>query len=451
VSILVEPAKVLFLNNAINHGVFSPLGIEQVTEAGKSIFFLIETNPGPGLGILLAYWVFAKGMIKQSAPGAIIIHFFGGIHEIYFPYILMQPLLILAAIAGGATGVLTFVITKAGLVASPSPGSIFALMAMAPKGELLKVLLGVVLSTTVSFLVASVLIKKKGGDEDGFTDAKDKMVALKGKKSRVVSSSVKTSTLDSIEDELVGIKVIAVACDAGMGSSAMGASKLKAAFKASKIDIKVINCSIDQLDESVNLVITHEKLSARAKEQLPTAIHLTITDFINTDIYEQLAARIREQQNSNRTEVVEEAPVKTLETLALKNIRIGLKSDSKEEAIRMAGQILFEGGYVEEGYIDAMVQRDSELSTFIGNGTAIPHGVSDAKKKIKQTGISVLQFPDGVDFNGNMVYLVVGIAGIGNEHLMILSNLAEIIEDEEKVALLSKTTDVDYIYRQFTN
>jgi len=447
----VEPAKVLFLNNAINHGVFTPLGIEQVATAGKSIFFLIETNPGPGLGILLSYWVFSKGMIKQSAPGAIIIHFFGGIHEIYFPYILMQPSLILAAIAGGATGVLTFVITKAGLVASPSPGSIFALIAMAPKGELFKVLLGVLLSTIVTFLIAAVLIKKKGSDEDEFADAKDKMIDLKGKESKVVTSSRKSTSIENIEDLLSEVKVIAVACDAGMGSSAMGASKLKSAFKDNHIDIKVINCSIDQLDDYVNLVITHEKLSARAKEQAPTAIHLTIKDFVNTNIYEKLATKIKEQQELYHTVVEEEKPMRKLETLNIKNIRIGQKADTKEEAIRMAGQILYEGGYVEEGYIDAMVQRDSELSTFIGNGTAIPHGVSDAKKKIKQTGLSVLQFPEGVDFNGNKVYLVVGIAGIGNEHLMILSNLAEIIEDEEKVEVLSKTTDVDYIYRQFTN
>lgn len=161
-SVFVEPAKVLFLNNAINHGVLSPLGIDQAAEMGKSIFFLIETNPGPGLGILLAYWVFSKGMIKQSAPGAIIIHFLGGIHEIYFPYILMQPSLVLAAIAGGAAGVFTFVVTGAGLVAAPSPGSIFALTAMAPKGGLFQVWLGgVIISTAVSFLVAAVLVKKK--------------------------------------------------------------------------------------------------------------------------------------------------------------------------------------------------------------------------------------------------------------------------------------------------
>lgn len=168
VSIVVEPAKILFLNNAINHGVLSPLGIAQAAELGKSIFFLVETNPGPGLGILIAAWMFGKGLTKETAPGAIIIHFLGGIHEIYFPYVLMNPLLLGAAIAGGATGVFTFVLLNAGLVAPPSPGSIFALSAMA-SGDLIKVWIGIATSTAVSFFVASIIYKfsddKKALDE----------------------------------------------------------------------------------------------------------------------------------------------------------------------------------------------------------------------------------------------------------------------------------------------
>ncbi len=165
VSIVVEPAKILFLNNAINHGVLSPLGFAQVAETGKSIFFLIETNPGPGLGVLIAAWLFGKGLTKESAPGAMIIHFLGGIHEIYFPYVLMNPLLIGAVIAGGATGVFTFVLLNAGLVAPPSPGSIFALSAMA-SGDLLKVWVGIATSTAVSFFVASAIYKFSDTKQD---------------------------------------------------------------------------------------------------------------------------------------------------------------------------------------------------------------------------------------------------------------------------------------------
>lgn len=133
------------------------------------------------------------------------------------------------------------------------------------------------------------------------------------------------------------------------------------------------------------------------------------------------------------------------------NIRIGLASVTKEEAIKMAGQILVDGGYVEPEYIDAMLLREEDLSTYIGNGTAIPHGVNEAKKRIKKTGISILQFPDGIDYGEEKVYLMIGIAGVGNEHLTILSNLAEILEDENKVKDLTTTEDIDYVYKQFTN
>src|ERR687894_1531685 len=159
VSIIVEPAKVLFLNKAINHGILAPLAIDQAQEAGKAILFMIERNPGPGLGILLAYTVFGRGLAKSSAPGAAVIQFFGGIHEIYFPYVLMKPALTLAAIAGGASGLFTATVFNAGLVSTPAPGSIFAYIAMTPRGGFVGVLLAVLVAAVVSFLVASVIIR----------------------------------------------------------------------------------------------------------------------------------------------------------------------------------------------------------------------------------------------------------------------------------------------------
>jgi PTS system mannitol-specific IIC component len=165
-SILVEPAKILFLNNAINHGVLAPIGVVQAEEMGKSIMFMLETNPGPGLGILVAFWLAGNKVLRGSAPGAIIIHFLGGIHEIYFPYVLLRPVLVLAAIAGGATGVATFLVTGVGLVATPSPGSIFAYLAVTPPGNHFGVLLGILLSATVSFLVAWVILKATKGSDD---------------------------------------------------------------------------------------------------------------------------------------------------------------------------------------------------------------------------------------------------------------------------------------------
>jgi PTS system mannitol-specific IIC component len=174
VSILVEPAKVLVLNNAINHGVVGPLGAAEAADKGKSILFMIETNPGPGAGLLLAFWMFGPRVLRPTVPAALIIQFLGGIHEIYFPYVLMKPRLIIAMIAGGATGVSTFMVTGAGLVATPAPGSIFAYLAVTPKGGWFGVLLGIVLAAAVTFAVASLLLgfgrkEPAEDDEDGMT------------------------------------------------------------------------------------------------------------------------------------------------------------------------------------------------------------------------------------------------------------------------------------------
>jgi len=158
-AIIIEPAKILFLNNALNHGVLAPLGVAAVEESGKAIHFLLETNPGPGLGLLLAYYVAGKGMLKDSAPGSMIIHFLGGIHEIYFPYVLAHPIMILAMIAGGLSADLWFTLLNAGLVATPSPGSIFAYLAVIPKGQHFAVLTGVLIGAAASFLVGILILK----------------------------------------------------------------------------------------------------------------------------------------------------------------------------------------------------------------------------------------------------------------------------------------------------
>jgi PTS system mannitol-specific IIC component len=166
VSILIEPAKVLFLNNAINHGVFGPIGVTEAAQTGKSIMFMLESNPGPGLGLLLAFLFFGPRALRPSTPAAMIIHFFGGIHEMYFPYVLMKPRLILAMIAGGASGVATFMITGAGLVATPSPGSIFAYIAVTPRGGWLGMIAGILIATAVTFVVAAVLMGFGRGEKE---------------------------------------------------------------------------------------------------------------------------------------------------------------------------------------------------------------------------------------------------------------------------------------------
>ncbi|QDP41844.1 PTS mannitol transporter subunit IICB [Radiobacillus deserti] len=285
-NIIIEPAKVLFLNNAINHGILSPLGVEQAAEQGKSILFLLETNPGPGLGILLAFWLFGKGASKASAPGAVIIHFLGGIHEIYFPYILMKPMLILAAIAGGVSGVFTFSLFNAGLTSPPSPGSIISLMAMTPKGNFIGVILGVLVAAAVSFLVASFILKSSKADEEDISSAAQKMEEMKGKKSTVAGSFAESQVSGEVN------KVV-FACDAGMGSSAMGASLLRDKFKKAGIDIEVTNTAINQLPSDADIVITHKDLTDRAKGKLPNATHISVENFLNSPKYEELVNQLK--------------------------------------------------------------------------------------------------------------------------------------------------------------
>lgn len=445
ISLIVEPAKVLFLNNAINHGVFTPIGIGQAADYGTSIFFLLETNPGPGLGILLVYYVFSKGMAKQTAPGAIVIHFLGGIHEIYFPYILMQPKLLIAVILGGSAGVLTFSLLGAGLIAVPSPGSIVSMIAMSPKGGLLPVVSGILVSTLVTFIFGALLVNRNDNEKEDLGDAKIQLMSLKGAK---IAPGVDCVT-DQLKD-ISKIKKIAVACDAGMGSSAMGASKLRTAFIEAGLDVKVFSCPIEQLDESVDLVITHQQLSARAVAKLPQAYHIAISNFVDTSVYQELVTRISEDQNRLSNQV-KQTDASALAVLSKDCIKVGLKSMSKEEAIQLAGQILFEQGYVEESYKKAMLERESDFSTYIGNGVAIPHGTSEGRKLINRSGICILQFPDGIDFNGKKAFIVVGIAAIGNQHLNILSELAKVIEDKAEIERLKSTNDLNYIHQRFLN
>ncbi|MGN7469140.1 PTS mannitol transporter subunit IICB [Brevibacillus sp. SAFN-007a] len=289
-SILVEPAKMLFLNNAINHGIFSPIGLDEAARTGQSIFFLLETNPGPGLGILLAYWLAGRGNAKQSAPGAVIIHFFGGIHEIYFPYILMNPRLVLAAIGGGMAGVFTFTLLGAGLVAPPSPGSIFALSAMAPRGGLLPVWAGVVAATVVSFVIAVALLKMSNKSEDELEKATERMQELKGQKQPAAEGEEVAAAKAVVATD---VKKVVFSCDAGMGSSAMGAASLRKKFKDAGLgEITVINTAINDIPDDADIVITHKSLTERARAKAPSAEHISIDNFLNSPEYDKLVKRL---------------------------------------------------------------------------------------------------------------------------------------------------------------
>ena len=295
-SLFIEPAKVLFLNNAINHGILSPLGIEQAKEMGSSIMFLLEANPGPGLGVLLAYCIFGKGSSKESAPGAVIIHFLGGIHEIYFPYILMNPALILAVMLGGASGVLTFSVLGAGLVAAASPGSIIAILAMTAKGKYFAVIAGLVVATIVSFLVSSVFVKRAAArDEEQDLDAAQ--AQMKNMKAEAKNKKVEVGQDDvavAIDKEVAvsDIKKIIFACDAGMGSSAMGAARFKSRIKDLNLGIEVAAAPVDNVPADAQIIVTHESLAQRAEDKYDDKEIIEIKNFLKDDNIEALYNRL---------------------------------------------------------------------------------------------------------------------------------------------------------------
>jgi PTS system mannitol-specific IIC component len=304
-SILVEPGKVLFLNNAINHGVFTPIGVQQVAESGKSLLFLIEANPGPGLGILLAYTFFGVGLARASAPGAIIIQFLGGIHEIYFPYVLMKPLLILAAIGGGMTGVAINVAFQTGLRAPASPGSILAVLAQTAPDSYVGVILSVVGAATVSFLITAVILRaSRKRDLADLSEGDDELAAAvarteanKGKSSSVLGGLVGAGA--GGENAARPMHNIVFACDAGMGSSAMGASVLRNKIKKAGIEgVTVVNQSIANLDGSADLVITHQDLTDRARTKSPNSEHVSVENFMNSPKYDDIVGLLEQQQTN---------------------------------------------------------------------------------------------------------------------------------------------------------
>lgn len=442
-SIFVEPAKILFLNNAINHGIFSPLGIQQSQEFGQSIFFLIEANPGPGLGVLLAYIFFGKGSAKQTAGGAAVIHFLGGIHEIYFPYVLMNPRLLLAVIAGGMSGVFTLTLFNAGLVSPASPGSIIAVLLMTPKASLVGVISSVVVAFAGFFTLSAFFLKIQ---KEESTNLEEMQAASKAMKSGNLNQGVVT--------DYKGLTKIYVSCDAGMGSSAMGASMLRKKVKDAGLPLDVTNVAINDLPEDARLVITHQDLTLRAKKQVPNAMHLSLTNFLDNKFYDSLVQDLKEQLTAQPKPEAAQAQEDVVEvngtkfTLTPEQIFLGLKADNKEDAIRFAGEQLVKAGFVEPSYVDAMFEREKLVSTYLGEGVAVPHGTIEAKDAVLKTGIVVCQYPEGVRFTGEedgIAKLVVGIAAKNNEHIQVVSAITNALDSDEAIELLTTTNDVEKV------
>ncbi|MGD8107266.1 PTS mannitol transporter subunit IICBA [Pantoea sp. FN0302] len=453
-SIFVEPAKILFLNNAINHGIFSPLGIQQASEAGKSIFFLIEANPGPGMGVLMAYMFFGRGNAKQSAGGAAIIHFLGGIHEIYFPYVLMAPRLLLAVILGGMAGVFTLTLLNGGLVSPASPGSILAVLAMTPKGAYFANIAAILAAFAVSFVVSAILLKtSKVKDEDDIEAATRRMQDMKAQSKGQAGAPAAAA----MNGDLSHVRKIIVACDAGMGSSAMGAGVLRKKVQdAGLTQISVTNTAINALPGDVDLVITHRDLTERAMRQAPHAQHISLNNFLDSGLYSDLTARLVEAQRSaSHREKVTATLSDSYDTsnehlfkLGASNVFLGQHAANKEEAIRFAGEQLVKGGYVEPEYVDAMLEREKLTPTYLGESIAVPHGTVEAKDRVLKTGVVFCQYPQGVRFGEeeeDIARLVIGIAARNNEHIQVITSLTNALDDESVIERLANTTSVQEV------
>ena len=462
IAVFIEPAKVLFLNNAINHGIFTPIATAQAADAGKSIMYMLESNPGPGLGVLLAYMFFCEDQkTKQSAPGAVIIHLLGGIHEIYFPYILMNPLVIIGPIIGNIVAIFWYNLMDCGLVGPASPGSIIAYLMMAPRDKMFAVIVGVLIAAAISFVISSAIIRMSKGK------------SLEEAQEEVANRKAEAKGLSTVPTEITraeGVKKVVFACDAGMGSSAMGATKFRNRIKAQRPDLTVINTSVDNIPSDCDVAVVQITLVERAKKCVPQAQMVTINNFLSDPALDALYEQLTTENDTVQTEGVSQEQVKNFQQAQTENtshdvgekvkeadakqvlvkdgIKLNLAPVSKEEAIQAAGELLTKLGYVEESYIGAMQEREKLTTTYMGMGVAIPHGTSQAKGTVKKTGIVLMQYPEGVDFGDEKAQLIFGIAGIGDEHLDLLSKICGMLEDEDVLETFKTTADIDWVLEQ---
>lgn len=406
---ILEIGKVFFFNNIINHGILSILGFNDLSEKGKSLFFLLETNPGPGLGVLLGLLLIrSKTSQRVNLLSNIFVQVIGGIHEVYFPYILKNLKLLWAVSLGGLAGNLIFYIFKTGLIGVASPGSILNLILLSKDSDYIYILLGFSVSTIVSFLVTYIILKKPKVD--------------------TTSLKVKDEVDDIPIPNIQNIKKIVFLCDAGMGSSAIGANMLKSIFEKTKFkDVDITNSYIGDSLSEVDLIITHEKLKNRVIQEYPNISKLYLEDFLDKEFYID-----RFLKN---------------EYLEMK-LKLSLKSTSKTEALKTLGEDLENFGFVMSGYKESLVEREITCSTYIGNGIAIPHGSHSSLNLIRKNGVVIHHYPYGIDFeNGEKVYILIGIT-IKNQNLRLdyIANIVNSIEDEELIEnLILSDCEEDFI------
>lgn len=433
----IQPAQILFLNNAVNHGILVPLGIQQAAEAGKSVLFLIEANGAYWVGLVAAFAVFGKGISKKSAPGAVAIQFFGGIAETCFPYCLSMPLTILGPIAGNIFSLFVLTAFDGGAIGPPSPGSVFAFYMMTPKSCMLVNTIAYFGSMAVSFVVTSIILK--------FSNQSDEPVVETGESAAVSGNEAAREPVEA--GSLQQLNKIVFACDAGMGSSAMGVSILRTRLQKAAMYPKIDHVAVAQIPDDADVVVTNINLAERAKMTArPGTPILTLTNFMDQKEYDRIVSELRLMLKTDAQPA--QIPEQTRTSVSVKkndkpvfcseNIILNASYANKREAIEACADIFIRGGYTEPGYKKDMIERDEDVSVYMGNGVALPHGLATSKQTIKNSGICFIQVPNGVDFDGETAYLVIGVAGRGEEHVEILGQIAEKLSEEENIEKLRR-------------
>ncbi|MGY6172289.1 PTS transporter subunit EIIC [Candidatus Mycoplasma pogonae] len=311
-TIFTEPTRTIFLNNALNHGVLSPIGLNQVqglqeagTEAARSIFFLYGGNAGPGFGLLIAYAVFKKGQERTNALGSSVIQLIGGIHEVYYVYVIAKPKMILATIAGAATSMAIFSFLDGGTATTVSPGSIISVISTSPSGYALGInLLGVFAGAAVSFIVASLLLwpeRKHQNTATGF----DTTVEFTDEGMKFVNKSV-AEAANATNLDFAKVQKLVVACDAGVGSSAMAAGIIKKWVKDNNIDVEVTNAALKDIPADADLVVTTNVFEKLALDKTGKNNVYAVKQFLNKNeynsLYEQLLKHRRKSDVADETE-----------------------------------------------------------------------------------------------------------------------------------------------------
>jgi PTS system mannitol-specific IIC component len=368
---------------------------------------------------------------------------------------LAKPQLLLSVIAGGVTGTAVFQLFGSGLKAMPSPGSILSIMAMTPKGvsNYIGVFAGVAASTAVAFAVAAFLLARSKDAEIDLAAAQSQTANMKAvAKGQAVEGATQTNDLT----DLSHINNVIFACEAGMGSSAMGASLLRKKVKEAGIDLPVTNTAIRNLKADAHtLVVTQNDLADLAASKAPEATRASVDNFLSSPRYDEIVEGLQSQptQQATSADTQDDVSIKDkslTDVLSKDLIAVNQSATTKEEAIRLAGDLLVQNGAAQAGYIDSMLQRDAQLSVYMGNEVAIPHGTDDGKQFIEKTAISLVQIPEGVNFaapgeDEQIVTVVFGIAGVNNEHLDVLSKIAVFASDMNNIDKLKTAKSAEEI------